>query len=46
MMILRTQLAVLQAKPDFGTLRDNIIAICRASLEEQEAVPAIKAQWC
>lgn len=43
MMILRTQLAVLQAKPDFGTLRDNIIAICRA-LEEQEAVPAIKAQ--
>ena len=43
MMILRTQLAVLQAKPDFGTLRDNIIAICRA-LEEQEAVPAIRAQ--
>lgn len=43
MLILRTQLAVLQAKPDFGTLRDNIIAICSA-LEEQEAVPAIKAQ--
>lgn len=43
LLILRTQLAVLQAKPDFGTLRDTIRTICSA-LEEQEAVPAIKAQ--
>jgi type I restriction enzyme R subunit len=43
LLILRTQLAVLQAKPDFGTLRDSIRAIASA-LEEQEAVPAIRAQ--
>lgn len=43
LLVMRTQLAVLQAKPDFGSLRDQIRGICSA-LEEQEAVPAIKAQ--
>ncbi|MFA5924929.1 MAG: helicase-related protein [Methylococcaceae bacterium] len=43
MLVLRTQLAILQAKPDFNSLRENIQAIASA-LEEQEAIPAIKAQ--
>lgn len=43
LLILRTQLAILQAKPDFAGLRDQIRVIASA-LEEQEAVPAIKAE--
>lgn len=43
LLILRTQLSILQAKPDFASLRDKIIAITSA-LEEQPAIPAIKAQ--
>jgi type I restriction enzyme, R subunit len=43
LLVLRTQLAILQAKPEFGSLRDQIRAIASA-LEEQEAVPAIKAE--
>ena len=43
LLILRTQLAILQAKPNFTSLRDQIRAIAGA-LEEQEAVPAIKAE--
>ena len=42
-LILRTQLALLQAKPEFTSLRDRIIEIASA-LEEQETIPAIKAQ--
>jgi type I restriction enzyme R subunit len=43
LLVLRIQLAILQASPEFGALRDQIRAIARA-LEEQEAVPAIKAE--
>ena len=43
MLVLRTQLAILQARPDFAGLREKIQAIASA-LEEQEAIPAIKAQ--
>jgi len=43
LLVLRTQLAVLQAAPGFGALRDHIRTIAGA-LEEQEAVPAIKAE--
>ena len=43
MLVLRAQLAILQAKPDFNSLREKIQAIASA-LEEQEAIPAIKAQ--
>lgn len=43
MLVLRTQLAILQAKPDFKSLREKIQAIASA-LEEQEAIPAIKIQ--
>jgi len=43
LLVLRTQLAILQAAPGFGALRDQIRAIASA-LEEQEAVPAIKAE--
>lgn len=43
MLVLRTQLAILQALPDFVTLRERIQTIASA-LEEQEAIPAIKAQ--
>lgn len=43
MLILRTQLAVLQAKPDFASLREKIQSIASA-LEEQMAIPAIKAE--
>ena len=42
MLVLRTQLAVLQAKPDLATLRERMQAIASA-LEEQDAIPAIKA---
>ena len=43
MLVLRTQLAILQARPDFAGLREKIQAIAGA-LEEQEAIPAIKSQ--
>jgi type I restriction enzyme R subunit len=43
LLVLRTQLAILQAQPDFASLREKIQAIASA-LEEQEAIPAIKAQ--
>jgi type I restriction enzyme R subunit len=43
LLILRTQLSILQARPDFGSLRERIQAIASA-LEEQDAIPAIKAQ--
>lgn len=43
MLVLRTQLAILQAKPDFVSLREKIQAIASA-LEGQESIPAIKAQ--
>jgi len=43
MLVLRTQLVILQARPDFTSLREKIQAIVSA-LEEQEAIPAIKAQ--
>ena len=43
MLVLRTQLAVLQAKPDFASLKEKIQAIASA-LEEQSAIPAIKAE--
>ena len=43
LLILRTQLAILQASPDFDRLRDQVREIAGA-LELQEAVPAIKAE--
>lgn len=43
MLVLRAQLAILQAKPDFTSLKDKIQAIASA-LEEQAAIPAIKAE--
>ncbi len=43
MLVLRTQLAILQAQPAFVALREQLQAIASA-LEEQEAIPAIKAQ--
>ena len=43
LLVLRNQLAILQAAPGFGALRDQIRAIASA-LEGQEAVPAIQAE--
>ncbi|MBA4110817.1 MAG: restriction endonuclease subunit R [Leptothrix sp. (in: Bacteria)] len=43
LLILRTQLAILQARQGFDGWRDQIRAIASA-LEGQEAVPAIKAE--
>ena len=43
LLILRTQLSILQASPDFVRLRDQLREIAGA-LELQEAVPAIKAE--
>ncbi len=43
MLVLRTQLAILQAQPDFIALRERMQAIASA-LEEQDAIPTIKAQ--
>ncbi len=43
LLVLRTQLAILQAKPDFASLKEKIQAIASA-LEEQAAIPAIKAE--
>jgi len=42
-LVLRTQLAILQAKPDFTSLKEKIQAIA-SKLEEQSAIPAIKAE--
>ena len=41
--MLRTELTILQAAPGFDALRDQMRAIASA-LEEQDAVPAIKAE--
>ncbi len=43
MLMLRTQLSVLQAGTDFAGLKDKIQKIASA-LEEQMAIPAIKAE--
>ncbi len=43
MLMLRTQLSILQARPDFASLRQKVQAIASA-LEDQEAIPAIRAQ--
>ncbi|MDP2000568.1 MAG: DEAD/DEAH box helicase family protein [Rhodoferax sp.] len=43
MLVLCTQLAILQAQPGFVSLREQMQAIASA-LEEQDAIPAIKAQ--
>ncbi len=43
MLVLRTQLSILQAMPDFAGLRRKIQAIASA-LEDQVAIPAIKAE--
>ncbi|MGT2430950.1 hypothetical protein ACU4HD_23875 [Cupriavidus basilensis] len=43
MLVLRTQLAILQAKPDFASLREKIQRIA-VELEGQIAIPAIKAE--
>jgi type I restriction enzyme R subunit len=43
MLVIRAQLSILQAKPDFASLREKIQAIASA-LEMQDAIPAIKAQ--
>lgn len=43
MLILRSQLAILQAKPEFAALRERIQRIA-IELEGQMAIPAIKAE--
>lgn len=43
LLALRTQLAVLQALPEFAALRERMRAIAGA-LEEQPAIPAIRAE--
>lgn len=43
MLVLRTELAILQAQPEFSGLQQKIQAIASA-LEEQVAIPAIKAE--
>ena len=43
MLVLRTQLSMLQASPDFAALRQKIQAIATA-LEDQTAIPAINAE--
>ena len=43
MLVLRTQLSILQAQPGFAALREQIQAIASV-LEEQDAIPAIKAE--
>lgn len=43
MLVLRTQLAMLQAKSDFASLKEKLQAIASA-LEEQMSIPAIKAE--
>lgn len=43
MLVLRTQLAIIQAKPDFLSLKVKIQAIA-AALEAETNIPAIKAE--
>jgi type I restriction enzyme R subunit len=43
MLLLRTQLSILQAKPEFAALRDRIQRIA-IELEGQMAIPAVKAE--
>ena len=43
LLVLRAQLAILQAKPDFASLKDKIQTIASA-LEDQANIPAIKAE--
>ncbi|KHK57288.1 restriction endonuclease subunit R [Ralstonia sp. A12] len=43
MLVLRAQLAILQAKPDFASLREKIQRIA-IELEARIAIPAIKAE--
>lgn len=43
MLVLRTQLSILQAKPDFASLRERIQRIA-IELEGQMAIPAIKVE--
>lgn len=43
LLVLRAQLAILKAEPGFARLRDQIRSIAGA-LEEQDSIPAIKAQ--
>ncbi|MFZ3004191.1 MAG: DEAD/DEAH box helicase family protein [Undibacterium umbellatum] len=43
MLLIRTQLSILQARPDFASLREKIQSIASA-LEAQDAIPAIRAQ--
>lgn len=43
MLLLRAQLAILQARPDFSSLREKIQRIAQL-LEEQGAIPAIMAE--
>jgi type I restriction enzyme R subunit len=43
MLVLRAQLAILQAQPGFSGLQEKIQAIAIA-LESQDSIPAIKAQ--
>lgn len=44
MLVLRAQLSILQAGPDFTGLKEKIQAIANA-LEELTDIPAIKAAW-
>ena len=43
LLMLRTQLSILQALPDFASLKQKIQSIASA-LEDQVAIPAIKAE--
>lgn len=43
LLVLRTQLAILQALPDYAAQKERMQTIAGV-LEEQEAIPAIKAQ--
>ena len=43
MLVLRAQLAILQAQPGFSGIQEKIQAIAMA-LESQDSIPAIKAQ--
>jgi len=43
LLVLRTQLAILQARPDYTSLKDAIQMIATA-LEEQTAIPAVRAE--
>jgi type I restriction enzyme R subunit len=43
MLMLRSQLAILQAKPDFDTLKEKI-QLLASKLEEQSAIPSVKTE--